>query len=44
MVFSWHDSLALYRLMYHTAPITNLLLSRKREKLEKAIQVLKLDT
>jgi intein-encoded DNA endonuclease-like protein len=40
LVFSWNDSVALYRLMYHTAPISNLYLPRKREKIERAIQVL----
>lgn len=43
LVFSWKDSLALYRLMYHTAKVADLYLPRKREKLEKAIQVLELD-
>lgn len=43
LVFSWKDSLALYRLMYHTAKVADLYLPRKREKLEKAIQVLGLD-
>lgn len=41
--FSHHDSLALYRLMYHTAGVSDLFLPRKREKLEKAIQVLGFD-
>lgn len=41
--FSHRDSLALYRLMYNTGPISNLYLPRKREKLERAIQVLGLD-
>lgn len=41
--FSHCDSLALYRLMYHTAEVSDLYLPRKREKLERAIQVLKLD-
>lgn len=44
LVFSRHDSLALYRLMYHNAPTSNLYLPRKREKLERAIQVLQLET
>lgn len=41
--FSHHDSLALYQLMYHTGQISGLFLPRKREKLEKAIQILNLD-
>lgn len=41
--FSHKDSLALYRLMYHTAPTSDLFLPRKREKLERAIKVLALD-
>ena len=41
--FSHRDSLALYVLMYNTAPISELYLPRKREKLERAIQVLGLD-
>ncbi|HYF28842.1 MAG TPA: LAGLIDADG family homing endonuclease [Candidatus Paceibacterota bacterium] len=40
--FSHRDSLALYQLMYHTAPISDLYLLRKRAKLEQAIQVLDL--
>jgi hypothetical protein len=43
LVLSWQDSLALYRLMYHTAEVANLFLPRKREKLERAIEVLGLD-
>ena len=43
LVLSRHDSLALYRLMYHTAKVARLYLPRKRDKLEKAIQVLGLD-
>ena len=43
LVFSWRDSLALYRLTYHTAEASELFLPRKREKLEEAIQVLGLD-
>lgn len=43
LVFSWYDSLALYRLMYHTGKVAGLFLPRKREKLEHAIQVLGLD-
>lgn len=41
--FSRGDSLALWRLMYDTAQVSNLYLPRKREKLERAIQVLGLD-
>lgn len=41
--FSHKDSLAIYMMMYHTAPISDLYLPRKREKLERAIQVLGLD-
>lgn len=44
LVFSRHDSLALYRLMYHTDPVSPLYLSRKRRRFERAIQVLKLNT
>ena len=44
LVFSRHDSLALYRLMYHTVEVSNMFLPRKREKLERAIKILKLDT
>ena len=43
LVFSRHDSLALYRLMYHTGQVSELFLPRKREKLEQAIEVLGLD-
>jgi hypothetical protein len=43
LVFSHRDSLALYHMMYHTAPISSLYLPRKREKIERAIQVLGLD-
>lgn len=43
LVLSRHDSLALYRFMYHTAPTSDLYLPRKREKLERAIQVLGLE-
>ena len=42
LVLSRHDSLALYRLMYHTAQASALYLPRKRRKLERAIQVLTL--
>jgi intein/homing endonuclease len=41
--FSHSDSLALYRLMYHTAEVCEVFLPRKREKLERAIQVLGID-
>ena len=44
LVLSRHDSLALYRLMYHTAEVSDLYLPRKRGKLEEAIKVLKLGT
>jgi len=40
LVLSHNDSLALYRLMYHTGKISFPYLPRKREKLERAIQVL----
>ncbi len=43
LVFSRRDSLALYNLMYHTAPISKLCLLRKRRKLERAIRVLRLN-
>ncbi len=43
MGFSRYDSLALYRLMYHTAEVSNMFLPRKRKKLERAIKVLELD-
>ena len=43
MGFSRYDSLALYRLMYHTAEVSDLFLPRKRKKLERAIKVLGLD-
>lgn len=43
LLFSRRDSLALYRLMYHTTGVSDLFLPRKREKLEQAIQVLQLD-
>lgn len=42
LMFSHKDSVALHRLMYHTGRVLDLYLPRKREKLEKAIQVLKL--
>jgi hypothetical protein len=42
LVFSRHDSVALYEIMYNTANTSNLFLPRKRVKLEKAIEVLKL--
>lgn len=40
--FSHSDSLALYQLMYNTGEDVSLFLPRKREKLERAIQVLNL--
>lgn len=40
LVFSHHDSLALYRLMYHTNPTVELYLPRKRKLFTKAIQTL----
>jgi len=43
LVFSRKDSLALYRFMYHTSPVSDLFLPRKREKLERAVRVLNLD-
>jgi len=43
MGFSRYDSLALYRLMYHTAEVSDMFLPRKREKLERAIKVLGLE-
>jgi hypothetical protein len=43
LVFAQQDSLALYRLMYHTASISGLFLPRKRIKMERAIQVLGLE-
>lgn len=43
LVFSHRDSLALYRFIYHTAPISDLFLPRKRQKLERAIRVLRID-
>lgn len=42
LVFSHHDSLALYKLMYHTNPTSSLFLPRKRVKLERAIRILDL--
>ena len=42
LVFSRHDSVALYDLMYHTGLDSDLFLPRKRKKLERAIRVLKL--
>lgn len=41
--FSHLDSLALYRLIYHTAKASDLFLPRKRRKLERAIKVLGLN-
>ena len=43
LVFSRYDSLALYKLMYHTAEVSDMFLPRKREKLERAIKVLGLN-
>lgn len=43
LAFSHRDSLALYRLMYHTGKVADMFLPRKREKLERAIEVLGLD-
>lgn len=43
LAFSHSDSLALYRLMYHTGKVADMFLPRKREKLERAIEVLGLD-
>ncbi|MDB5265222.1 MAG: hypothetical protein JWN64_793 [Parcubacteria group bacterium] len=43
LVFSRRDSVALYKLMYHTAQVSALFLPRKREKIEQAIEVLGLD-
>jgi hypothetical protein len=40
LAFSQKDSLALYRLMYHTGGTSPLFLPRKREKLERAINIL----
>ena len=40
---SHRDSLALYRLMYHTGKVSDMFLPRKREKLERAIKILGLD-
>jgi len=42
LVFSRHDSVALYQLMYHTGLDSDLFLPRKRTKLERAIRVLRL--
>lgn len=39
--FSHRDSIALYRLMYDTAPIAGLYLSRKRRIFRKAVRVLR---
>ncbi len=41
--FSHKDSLALYRIMYHTGEISDLFLPRKKEKLQNAVQVLGLE-
>lgn len=40
LIFSHHDSLALYDLIYHTAPITELFLPRKYTLFSKATQTL----
>lgn len=40
LLLSHKDSLALCKLLYHTAPTSYLFLPRKREKLERAIEVL----
>ncbi len=40
LVFSHRDSLALYKLMYHTSPNTELYLPRKYELFSKAIHTL----
>lgn len=42
LVFSRHDSLALYRIMYNTGLVSGSHLPRKREKFEEAIQALTL--
>ena len=39
---SHRDSLALYHVMYDTTRVASCFLPRKREKLEKAIQALRL--
>jgi len=43
LVFGRRDSLALYRLMYHTSETSLLFLPRKREKLEWAVRSLGLN-
>lgn len=40
LVFSRRDSIALYRMMYHTTPTAGLFLPRKLKVFEKAITVL----
>lgn len=40
LVFSRHDSVALYRLMYHTGLTAGLYLPRKHETFERAIRLL----
>ncbi len=40
LVLSHHDSLALYKLMYHTSPTTELYLPRKYKLFSKAMQTL----
>lgn len=42
LVFSRHDSLALYRIMYNTGLVSSLYLPRKRDTFEEAIQTLDL--
>jgi hypothetical protein len=42
LVFSRHDSLALYDIMYNTGQVSGLFLPRKRDKFEEAIQTLSL--
>ncbi len=42
LVFSRHDSVALYKLMYNTTAVSVPCLPRKRRIIEKGIQVLKL--
>lgn len=40
LVLSRHDSIALYRLIYHTGCTAGLYLPRKRETFERAIEIL----
>jgi len=42
LCFSHRDSVALYEIMYNTEKALGLWLPRKRDKLEKAIRVLKM--